>query len=163
LLTGMSITVTQEDLEDGSFERMIHLAKELRVNELLVFDTMPIGMYSHREDLKKGRIDRRRLFALVDKYNARKEYPGIFCYAHFRDQAIFGCSAGRNYFYVGPYGDVCPCDWTAKPVGNLREEPLPLLWSRLVEHKLRHDGDYVNACCEIEPHKAEPLVTLGKK
>lgn len=144
MLTAISTTVTQSDLDDGSFEQMIHFAKQVKVNELIVFDTMPIGMYSHRRDLKK--IDKLKLFEIVDKYNKIKGYPGIFCYAHFRDQSAFGCSAGRNYFYVSPYGEMHPCDFTAKPVGNLLNEAVATLWFKLVDTK--SNRQYMNSCCE---------------
>ncbi len=148
MLTAISTTVTQNDIVDGNFEQMILFATQLKVNELIVFDTMPIGMYSHREDLKKNKIDKHALFELVDKYNKGKGYPGIFCYAHFRDQSTFGCSAGRNYFYVSPYGEMHPCDFTAKPIGNLTQEPVANLWFKLVDMKASSHAKYMNACCE---------------
>lgn len=150
ILTAISTTVTQDDLDDGNFEKMIHFAKKMKVNELIVFDTMPIGMYSHREDLKKKGIDKHKLFSLVDKYNKRKDYPGIFCYAHFRDQSTFGCSAGRNYFYVSPYGEMHPCDFTAKPLGNLTKEAVADVWFRLVDAKANTCGQFMNSCCKTE-------------
>ncbi len=143
---------------------MIHFAQKLKVNELIVFDTMPIGLYSHRLDLKNAKIDKDRLLALVDKYNATPGYPGIFCYAHFRSISTFGCSAGRNYFYISPYGDMHPCDFTAKPIGNIQTENLPELWFKLVETKAHNAGPYMNSCCDnrttsrdkpIEPNQKE--------
>jgi MoaA/NifB/PqqE/SkfB family radical SAM enzyme len=148
LLTAISTTVTQTDLEDGSFEKMINFAKQLKVNELVVFDTMPIGMYSHRLDLSRQKIDKKRLLQLVDKYNAEKKYPGIFCYAHFRSMSTFGCSAGRNYFYISPYGEMHPCDFTARPIGNLLNEPVEEVWFKLVEHKSMNCHPYMNTCCD---------------
>ena len=153
LLTGISTTVTQEDLLNGDFEKMIHFAKELSVNELIVIDTMPIGMYSHREDLSRNKIDRLKLLSLVDKYNSKKNYPGIFCYAHFRDQSAFGCSAGRNYFYISPYGEIHPCDFTAKPIGSLLIEPISTLWFKLNDQRKSMNGHYANQCCSQEPLK----------
>ncbi|MBU89980.1 radical SAM protein [Candidatus Woesearchaeota archaeon] len=159
LLTGISTTLTQEDLLNGNFEKMILFAKEMKVNELLVFDTMPIGMYSHREDLSKKKTDRKKLFSLVDKYNHEKDSPGIFCYAHFRDQSVFGCSAGRNFFYVTPYGEICPCDFTARPVGNILNESLPSIWFKLEEARQNLPEKYANECCNQEPM----LITMGNK
>ena len=153
LLTGISTTLTQEDLLNGNFEKMIIFSKQMKVNELIIFDTMPIGMYSHREDLSRNKVDRVKLFSLIDKYNKEKKFPGIFCYAHFRDQSAFGCSAGRNFFYVTPYGEICPCDFTAKPVGSILNEPLPSLWFRLLETRQNIPGKYVNECCSQEPVK----------
>ncbi len=148
LLTAISTTVIQDDIEDGSFEKMIHLAKRLKVNELILFDTLPVGMYSHKKDINNKKIDKKRLFAIVDKYNAKKDFPGIFCYARFRDQSTFGCSAGRNYFYISPYGEMHPCDFTAKPIGNVLEITLPNLWNDLSNMRAVSCDKYMNSCCE---------------
>ena len=153
ILTAISTTVTQEDLENGNFEKMIHFSKKLKVNELIVFDTMPIGMYSHRNDLTKNAIDKHKLFALVDKYNKKSDYPGIFCYAHFKDMSTFGCSAGRNYFYISPYGEMHPCDFTAKPIGNLKNEAVSDLWFKLTDNKSKNCGEYLNSCCKTKTYK----------
>lgn len=166
LLTAISTTVTQEDLQNRNFESMIRLSKKLKVNELIVFDTMPIGMYSHRVDLSNNKIDFQRLFGIVDKYNKDESYPGIFCYAHFRSQMAFGCSAGRNYFYITPYGEMCPCDFTAQPIGNILEEPLPNLWRKLSQERKNISGNYMNECCNQETPKvkienSERLINIG--
>ena len=159
MLTAISTTVTQDDIEDGSFEKMIQFSKELKVNELIVFDTMPVGMYSHREDLKKRGVDKDKLFEIIDKYNADKTYPGIFCYAHFRDPAVFGCSAGRNYFYVSPYGDMHPCNFTARPLGNLTKEAVADVWFRLVDMKAKTCGTYMNSCCKTKTSRIKIIDT----
>jgi len=148
LLTGISTTVTQQDLEQGNLERMIRLAHNEGVNELFVFDMMPVGMYSHRDDLKATPPERKLMYQIIDDHNKKKDLPGIFCYTRFKDPSIMGCSAGRNYFYITPYGDVCPCDFTAKPVGNLTQTPIYNLWSKLVNQR-RHCG-FVNDLCNLD-------------
>ena len=153
IITGISTTVTQEDLLNGNFEKMLHFAKEMRVNELIVLDTMPVGMYSHRVDLSENKIDRAKLFSLVDRFNFENSRPGVFCYAHLRDKTVFGCSAGRNYFYISPYGEMHPCDFTAKPVGNILTETLPLLWFKLNEQRKLMGDKYFADCCSQEPLK----------
>ena len=128
LLTAISTTVTQEKLDNGEFEKMILLAKKLKVNEIVVLDMMDSGMYSHMYS-KDELIDKKRLYEIVDKYNKRKDFPGIFCYSRLRD--VFGCCAGRNYFYISPYGNVHPCDFSSKNFGNVKKAPLKLLWKKL--------------------------------
>jgi len=151
LLTGISTTLVQEDLENGNFENMIQFAKKMKVNELIVYDSMPVGMYSHREDLIKNRIDFERLFKIVDFYNKKKDYPGIFCYAHFRSPSTYGCSAGKTYFYVTPYGELCPCEFNSTRVGNLLETPLPILWKKLSNLRELASSGYINSCCDHSP------------
>ena len=147
ILTAISTTVTQKEIENGDFEKMILFAKKMKVNELIVYDRMPVGMYSHRVDLEKKPMDYNRMFEIVDKYNKRRDFPGIYTYAHFRNASVFGCSAGRNYFYVSPYGDISACDFTAKPIGNMTKTPLQFLWMKLVSDKKRLDDGYFNHSC----------------
>jgi len=144
LLTCISTTATQENLENKDFEKMILFAKQMKVNELIVLDMMSAGMYSHAY-AKKEKINRDLLFRIVQKYNKRKDFPGIFCYSRIRDNDLFGCSAGRNYFYISPHGEVNPCDFSCRSVGNALKMPLKTLWSRLVE--LRKKEDYFNKNC----------------
>ena len=155
LLTGISTTVTQEDLENGNFEKMIIFAKNMKINELIVFDMMPVGMYSHRSDLSKKPINRKMLFEIINKYNLKKDFPGIFSYTRFKDPSVMGCSAGRNYFYITPYGDVCPCDFTAEPVGNLDNESLNSLWFKLTNVRNNCGGNYINESCDLDTLERE--------
>lgn len=150
LLTGISTTLIQEDLENGNFKKMIEFAKKMKVNEVIVYDAMPVGMYSHREDLLKDKIDFNKLFKIIDKYNGNKKYPGIFCYAHFRSHMAFGCTAGKGYFYITPYGEMCPCDFKATRIGSLLETPLPVLWRKLSYARQNTQGGYMNTCCDNE-------------
>lgn len=148
LLTGIATRVAQSDLEDGSFEKIIHLAGKMKVNELIVFDTVPIGMYSPRGDLGALPLKRDVLFEIIGKYNKRKDFPGIFSYTRFKESAVMGCSAGRSYFYITPYGDVCPCDFTSVSVGNISARPLYLLWSQLVQK--RKECGFANSLCDLD-------------
>jgi MoaA/NifB/PqqE/SkfB family radical SAM enzyme len=133
LLTAISTTVTQEKLKNGEFEKMIFLAKKLKVNEVVVLDMMDSGMYSHMYSKDKP-INKKRLYEIVDKYNKRKDFPGIFCYSRLRD--VFGCCAGRNYFYVSPFGNIHPCDFTSEIHGNIKKTPLKAIWKKLsIERK----------------------------
>jgi MoaA/NifB/PqqE/SkfB family radical SAM enzyme len=43
----------------------------------------------------------------------------------------FGCFAGFYQIYVNAQGYVCPCDFTPIHFGNVREEPLQVIFDRL--------------------------------
>ncbi len=145
LLTSISTTITKEDIENGSVEKMIKYAKRLGVNEVLILDALSVGMYSHRKEKSLDKVALDKLNRIVAKYNKDKSYPGIFSYPRFR--SIYGCSAGRNYFYIGPYGDLYPCDFNSKPIGNLLKEDLSAIWFRL--SNLRNNDSIMNECCKI--------------
>jgi MoaA/NifB/PqqE/SkfB family radical SAM enzyme len=144
LLTCISTTVTQEKLLNGDFEKLIILAKNLKVNEILVFDMLSAGMYSHVYP-KKDKIDLELLNKIIRKYNSKPDFPGIVSYSFIR--ARFGCSAGRNYFYISPYGNIHPCDFSSGSFGNLRKSSLREIWDKLVE--ARNKIEYFNSNCKF--------------
>lgn len=144
LLTCISTTVTQETLTNGEFEKMLILAKNLKVNEILVFDMLSAGMYSHIY-AKKEKIDLDLLNKIVKKYNSKPNFPGIVSYSFIRSK--FGCSAGRNFFYISPYGDIHPCDFSSGIFGNLRSEKLEEIWNKLVV--ARNKIEYFNVNCKF--------------
>ena len=43
-----------------------------------------------------------------------------------------GCPAGVEKIYISPYGDVMPCNFTHISFGNVAEEPLSVIWERMV-------------------------------
>lgn len=133
LLTGISAVVRREDLADGTVERLFELGRELRVNQLLLFDAVATGGYAERAELSLLPAELEALAALCASYQRRRGYPGIHSYAYSKSARGIGCAGGVSQLYVGPRGDVCPCDFDPLSVGNVREAPLHALWDRFVE------------------------------
>jgi len=52
-------------------------------------------------------------------------------YAYTTSHRAVGCTGGMSYFYVTPYGDICPCDFYHAKFGSIREEPLYRIWDRM--------------------------------
>ncbi len=132
LITAISCCLSPAELKDGTLVKLIELGKRLKVNEILVLDALPSGRYEAKE------IEQLNLKALIDlikPFNEDSRYPGIVCYAYVRSYMSLGCTGGTSFFYVSPYGDVCPCDFDHSSVGNVREQPLHALWNRFRERK----------------------------
>jgi MoaA/NifB/PqqE/SkfB family radical SAM enzyme len=96
-------------------------------------------------DPKKDKIDLELLNRIIRKYNLKSDFPGIVSYSFIRSR--FGCSAGRNYFYISPYGDIHPCDFSSGSFGNLRKSGLREIWDKLVE--ARNKIAYFNTNCGL--------------
>jgi MoaA/NifB/PqqE/SkfB family radical SAM enzyme len=117
-------------VESGALGRLCELGKSLRVNQVLFFDAVPTGGYAAREDLAWADPE---LDAIVDAcaaYQARRDYPGVHCYAYSKSHRGIGCAGGVSQLYVSARGEVCPCDFDPSSVGNVREAPLHVLWDR---------------------------------
>ena len=65
------------------------------------------------------------------QWNRRGEGPSIACFAHLESDEMFGCGAGFHHLFIDAVGNVCPCDLTPLKLGNVLEEPLADIWSRM--------------------------------
>ncbi|MEK6744138.1 MAG: radical SAM protein [Nitrospirota bacterium] len=135
LLVGISTVVTKDDIANGNLDNLIEMGKSLKVNEIIVFDAIPTGGYLCRQNLIGDQPHLEDLIALSEKYNRDSSYPGIYAYSYAKSPRGLGCLGGVSYFYVSPYGDVCPCDFNPMSVGNIRNSSLPRLWDSMSGHK----------------------------
>ncbi|MDD4803846.1 MAG: radical SAM protein [Candidatus Pacebacteria bacterium] len=128
---GLSCCIDREDYKKGELDKIIELAKKLELHEVVVFDALPVGRYKNREDLKQHKEWVDDMIEYVKKYNKDESYPGILVYAYTTSHRAVGCTGGMSYFYVTPYGDICPCDFYHTKFGSVREEPLYRIWDRM--------------------------------
>jgi len=150
LLTAISCCITKKDLLDGSFEKIIKLGKKIGVNEIIVFDAIPVGNFSHRSDLIADKPLLEDLIKITNRYNSREDYPGIFVYSYIRSPRSMGCSGGVSYFYIDSYGNVFPCDFHNKSYGNIKSKPLYAIWD--VMSRERNCSSYCG--CEMKKEKS---------
>jgi MoaA/NifB/PqqE/SkfB family radical SAM enzyme len=130
LLTGISAVVRPEDLADGTAVRLFELGRELRVNQVLLFDAVSTGNYARRDDLTWGAAELESIIELCADYQRRPGYPGIHSYTYHKSHRGIGCAGGVSQLYVGPQGEVNPCDFDPLSMGNVRDAPLHVLWDR---------------------------------
>jgi len=131
LLTGLSICLGKKEFEQGHFDEMVKLSKELGVNEIIVFDFTPAGNYKNRLDLIGERDWIDSLIAKADEYNSKSGTPGILVYSRFASHLGLGCAGGVRYFYVSPFGDIFPCDFNHVSFGNIRKTELYKIWDKM--------------------------------
>ncbi len=131
LTVGISCAVSKESLRDKSIIKFIEFGKKLKVHEILFWDLIPTGGLADRKDLLGKENWTEDLIKLASFYNKKNDYPGIFTYAYNRSPQSIGCSGGTNYFYITPYGDICPCDFNPLVLGNVLKKPLNLIWDEI--------------------------------
>lgn len=129
--TGISCCITPESFKQGELDRIVELAKQIKVHEVLVFDALPTGRYKGRMDLVDNTAWVEDMIKSVAKYNQDESYPGVLIFAYATSHRSVGCSCGTSYFYVSPYGDIMSCDFNHAKMGNLLEEPLYQVWDRM--------------------------------
>jgi MoaA/NifB/PqqE/SkfB family radical SAM enzyme len=128
---GISTTMTPESYQDGELDRIVELAKEIGIHEVLVFDALPTGRYKERQDLVDNHNWVEEMIHSARKYNQNSNYPGVVFFAYFSSYKSVGCSCGTSYFYTSPYGDIMSCDFNHAKFGNVLEQPLWKIWDRL--------------------------------
>ena len=55
-------------------------------------------------------------------------YKGLIDYI-YKKKRILECDAGRNSFFLDPYGDIYPCNILNKKIGNLKLDSFDSIWS----------------------------------
>jgi MoaA/NifB/PqqE/SkfB family radical SAM enzyme len=133
LLVGISAVARPGDVESGELVRVFELGRKLRVNQILVFDAVD-GKGSAQVGCGWSPAALQKLIDLCAAYHRRSGYPGIHAYAYSKSARGIGCGGGVSHCYVSPQGNVCPCDFDPASVGNVRTEPLHVLWDRFGEN-----------------------------
>lgn len=135
---GISASITPDDYRNGELLKMIELGKKLKVHEVVVFDVMPSGRMKEHEELvdNEGWIE--EMVDSVGKYNQDPSYPGVIFFAYVTSYRSTGCSCGVSYFYVSPYGDINPCDFNHKIMGNVLQRPMWKIWDDITQQEDFH-------------------------
>ena len=146
LTVGLSCCINKQDFESGELDNIIELGRRQGVHEVFVFDAVPVGRLCNRNDLRGHQdwIDK-MIEHVRTAYNQDKNYPGVLIYAYLTSHISLGCDAATCYFYVSPYGEICPCDFYHKKFGNIREEKLSAIWDKMT-HELGSHGSNWTGC-----------------
>lgn len=116
--------LTPENLKNRDIYRMVDLAAEKGVT-LTVNVSCAVGRWTRCKDIL---LDEKELEA----------FDRIVALPHVRweggsNYLEEGCPAGVEKIYISPYGDVMPCNFAHISFGNVAEEPLPIIWKRMIE------------------------------
>ena len=114
-------------------------------------------------DKKIKQIDmdefRKQWHALANKYsffnNGYYRHVPTFLSAPKKLIHAYTCFAGTAVFFISPCGDVYPCEFLRKKMGNIKEESLASIWRHAL--KLRRDISSPERACVCWSHCAVPL------
>jgi MoaA/NifB/PqqE/SkfB family radical SAM enzyme len=139
LLVGLSTYATNSALRDGSFNKIIELAREWGVHEVSVFDIIPTGRLLRDESVlltpESRKILRKQELLCNKSGNGLPRLSTQSWTNSSRGFAkSFGCLAGNYQFHISPCGDFMPCDFTPISFGNVRTQSVSALWEKLTTH-----------------------------
>jgi len=74
---------------------------------------------------------------------------GIISYISGKQPLLAGCPAGRDMFFLSPFGDILPCNASAEPwiMGNLKEKSFHEIWNSLQAIEIRKKIEICNRNC----------------
>jgi MoaA/NifB/PqqE/SkfB family radical SAM enzyme len=127
IMTDMYLTVSPYNI-DG-IDDLYQLAAELGMDEMSMAGIIAVGNWKDREDEVITRVDAKRLENFHKSKNAALEGPRVTALPYLMGPEMFGCFAGSRWMHVGSTGDVMPCPYTPLSFGNIRDVPLPQIWS----------------------------------
>lgn len=132
--TGISTFATHEAVAGHHVERFFELGRELGVREITVFDVTPTGKMIGREDLLLTPEEHRALSELQEGQYVRADGPKIVTMSYVNETDIIGCFGAKYQMHITHDGFVTPCDFVPLHFGNVREEPLRVIWERMRAH-----------------------------
>jgi MoaA/NifB/PqqE/SkfB family radical SAM enzyme len=138
LLVGVSTVATKDRVRNGDLERLMDVAKALRVMEVIVFDITPAGKMEGVGGILLEREDKNKIQELISFYNQSEEYPNMLhesMFSYFAAPCIQGCPGGSVLVHVRGNGDVAPCDGMPIPFGNIKNERFADIWNRISSHE----------------------------
>lgn len=154
MLVGISAKIAF-DTTPADLERMFLLGHEMGVAEFYVTKIIDPNYPKVSFDPEQDEY-----YQIVQKFNQNKKYKfGILYYPYTSSyNALGGCSAGGNRFYITPYGEVTPCDLVRVPFGNAKEDDLNLIWHKITSYP---EMGTVFGPCRVNLVKNTPMESIG--
>jgi MoaA/NifB/PqqE/SkfB family radical SAM enzyme len=148
--------LNRNEFYDGTFEKVMDLAKDLNGAILQLIKPKPAGGWLEsgagffsEEDLEhiKKKV---HMYNLDKKY---KEFPYIAAMIIDEGKSMFGCtSGGTDRFYINAKGDVQPCEFLNISFGNIQTENFDDIFNKMRE-QFKVPGD----CWLCEKYSGEIL------
>ena len=157
--TAVSTVGTRQRLREGQLDRMYDLARDWGVGEFRLLAPVATGALTGCAAAMLGDDEMRALADFHVTRNRRRGGPAVASFAYLESDDMFGCGAGYHHLFVDAAGEVCPCDLTPLSFGNVRDERLADIWSRMGAHFARpRCGCLMGALAgEIPPGAPQPL------
>jgi AdoMet-dependent heme synthase len=151
----LEVVITTMALKNDFAEipNRIEFLSNLGVDQVAVYDLVPVGRGAQVMDLAMSQEQRVHLIRYLQRMQEEKDmvfsmsggqplYPELVLERHrlsgtkpkdlllkqFWIHAPVGCHAGIMYFSLRPNGDVFPCTFLPIKVGNVREQSLRDIW-----------------------------------
>ena len=152
---GLLVTMTTHVAPDRIDElpAMYELASELGVHEFSLWESVP----KKQGDAILSDDDRKVILEMYHRINSTKGGPRIFSNTFFEGEML-GCMAGQRWVHVCVDGSVKPCPYLPFEYGNIENESLKSIWSKIRSYSqfkgerhvcLMHDPNFLELVSRI--------------
>lgn len=133
LVTCVATIATKERIHSGEIFRFLEFMKELGVDEVTIFEPVPVGKLAFCDDAILGEDERILLKSLHKEANKTQnnKYPRIFSFPYVESSEYMGCGAGCSRLHITALGEVMPCDFIPVTFGNIQEENIETIWGKM--------------------------------
>ena len=124
---------TRQRMEEGGLEKILELAKGLRVDKTKVQTPALIGTMRHRDDAALKHEDFEALARILAPYPSAYVESEVFSPLDYRKFCRLNFISN---VHITAYGDVLPCCWMPLSFGNVRERRLPAILRDMYRDKM---------------------------
>lgn len=153
----ISTYVMKDNLRNGEISKIISLARQLQV-KLRLLSPICSGKFLNKTEYTLSATDIVLLRSFLEPnivYWERREIDD--------KNSIFYCSAvNKKLIYVSAYGDVQPCCFMPISFGNIKEEKLEDILTRMWSSKLFSKGDEIIECPTNDESFRSRFITANK-
>jgi len=154
----LQVNITMSKLNLQELSQLLRFADELGSCVILLYQFQPFGRGALRENLSLTSAEFFKVIKTVASLQKNLKtlvipvgLPEYFAYlsmkTHVLGKMFKGCIAGRGMFYVKWYGDVWPCVFLQKKIGNVLKEPAIEIWEENeLLNKLRDRNNLEEPC-----------------
>lgn len=161
LYVGLSCVITKDILKNNEVLKLLEIAKNLSVQEIMMFEPTPVGELFNTDNCVLSIDERKQLIEFhkqINKNRKYKNYPKVSVFPYFESKEVLGCNAGYNLAYIDADGNIRPCDFTPLIFGNIQEEPIENLWQKM-NCMFNKPRDF---CFMLENHKLVRQIGNGE-
>lgn len=133
--TAVQLTARKEAADPDFLYKYLSFANKLGVQEIRVIEPMPTGkLITEGREVFFHEKERNTIKEFHKKVNKDAGMPKIAAFAFLEDAKLYGCGAGVQHIYIDAFGNLCPCDFTPLSFGNIRNESLKVVFTKLHQH-----------------------------
>ncbi len=133
ILADLFVVVSPDNIDD--LEGFYDFAADMGMQELSIYEIVAVGRWMEHEDEVISSKDVEALGRFQKSKNKKEDGPRVTALPYFMGPEQFGCFAGRRWMHATAGGDILPCAYTPLSFGNIREEGLAAIWSRMGQHE----------------------------